>query len=115
MLKGETSPFVMELPPYRLPTLRGLLIHTWERTWQYIKKAGTVILGISILMWALMSFPGTCPRTGPHSLGRQGRGGSQSEELRQEIEYQKGQAELAYSVAGRMGRGPALHHRALGL
>ena len=36
----------------------GLLIHTWERTYQYIKKAGTVILGISILLWALMTFPG---------------------------------------------------------
>jgi ferrous iron transport protein B len=48
----------MELPPYRFPTLRGLLIHTWERTYQYIKKAGTVILGISILLWALMTFPG---------------------------------------------------------
>lgn len=58
VLKGEATPFVMELPPYRFPTLQGLLIHTWERTWQYIKKAGTVILGISILLWALMTFPG---------------------------------------------------------
>lgn len=58
VLRGEATPFVMELPPYRFPTLRGLLIHTWERTWQYIKKAGTVILGISILLWALMTFPG---------------------------------------------------------
>lgn len=58
VLKGEATPFVMELPPYRFPTLRGLIIHTWERTWQYIKKAGTVILGISILLWALMTFPG---------------------------------------------------------
>jgi ferrous iron transport protein B len=57
-LRGEPTPFVMELPPYRLPTLRGLLIHTWERTWQYIKKAGTVILGISVLLWALMTYPG---------------------------------------------------------
>ena len=57
-LRGESTPFVMELPPYRLPTLRGLLIHTWERTWQYIKKAGTVILGISVLLWALMTYPG---------------------------------------------------------
>lgn len=58
VLKGEATPFVMELPPYRFPTLRGLLIHTWERTWQYIKKAGTVILGISIILWALMTYPG---------------------------------------------------------
>ena len=58
VLKGPKTPFVMELPPYRLPTLRGLLIHTWERTWQYIKKAGTVILGISIILWTIMTFPG---------------------------------------------------------
>ena len=58
VLKGPKTPFVMELPPYRLPTIRGLLIHTWERTWQYIKKAGTVILGISIILWTIMTFPG---------------------------------------------------------
>ena len=58
VLKGESTPFVMELPPYRFPTARGLLIHTWERTWQYMKKAGTVILGISVLLWALMTYPG---------------------------------------------------------
>ncbi|MDR3630027.1 MAG: ferrous iron transport protein B [Desulfocapsaceae bacterium] len=61
VLKGDPTPFVMELPPYRLPTLPGLLIHTWERTWQYIKKAGTVILGISILLWAMMTFPRLSP------------------------------------------------------
>jgi ferrous iron transport protein B len=58
VVRGESTPFVMELPPYRLPTFKGLLIHTWNRTWQYIKKAGTVILGISIVLWALMTFPG---------------------------------------------------------
>ncbi len=58
VISGPPTPFVMELPPYRLPTMRGLLTHTWERTWQYIKKAGTVILGISIILWAMMTFPG---------------------------------------------------------
>lgn len=58
VLRGDKTPFVMELPPYRAPTLKGLFIHTWERTWQYIKKAGTVILGFSILIWAMMTFPG---------------------------------------------------------
>ncbi len=57
VIKGESTPFVMELPPYRMPTLRGLCIHTWERTWQYIRKAGTVLLAISILLWAAMTFP----------------------------------------------------------
>lgn len=58
VIKGAATPFVMELPPYRLPTLRGVCMHTWERVWQYIKKAGTVILAISVLLWAAMTFPG---------------------------------------------------------
>ncbi len=58
ILRGQKTPFVMELPPYRAPTLQGLLIHSWERTWQYIKKAGTIILGFSIILWAMMTFPG---------------------------------------------------------
>ncbi len=57
VIKGESTPFIMELPPYRMPTFKGLMIHTWERTWQYIKKAGTVIVGISVLLWAMMTFP----------------------------------------------------------
>ncbi|MCD6582214.1 MAG: ferrous iron transport protein B [Desulfuromusa sp.] len=57
VIRGESTPFIMELPPYRLPTLNGVFIHTWERTWQYIKKAGTVILAVSILLWAAMTFP----------------------------------------------------------
>ncbi|MBW1729336.1 MAG: ferrous iron transport protein B [Deltaproteobacteria bacterium] len=58
VLRGPKTPFVMELPPYRLPTLQGLIIHSWERTWHYIKKAGTIILGISVVIWAMMTFPG---------------------------------------------------------
>ncbi|MEZ5359292.1 MAG: ferrous iron transport protein B [Candidatus Zixiibacteriota bacterium] len=55
--KGMSAPFIMELPPYRIPTLRSLLIHMWERSWLYLRKAGTIILGISIIMWFLMTFP----------------------------------------------------------
>lgn len=70
VLRGESTPFVMELPPYRFPTFRGLLIHTWERTWQYIKKAGTTILAISILIWAMMTFPGL-PESQEQNFARQ--------------------------------------------
>lgn len=56
--RGAATPFVMELPPYRAPTLKGVLIHTWERTWAYIKKAGTIVLAVSILLWAAMTYPG---------------------------------------------------------
>lgn len=57
VLKGESAPFVMELPPYRVPTLKGVLTQMWERSWLYLKKAGTIILFISIVMWALTVFP----------------------------------------------------------
>lgn len=57
VLKGESAPFVMELPPYRVPTLKGVLIQMWERSWLYLKKAGTIILFVSIVMWALTVFP----------------------------------------------------------
>ena len=58
VFRGESTPFVMELPPYRLPTLRSILTHTWERGWMYIRKAGTVILAISVVLWAALTFPG---------------------------------------------------------
>ena len=61
VLSGPSAPFVLELPPYRVPTFQGLVIHTWERTWMYLKKAGTVILAVSILIWVLMTFPGLPP------------------------------------------------------
>lgn len=57
VLKGETTPFVMELPPYRLPTFRGVAWHVWDKSFQYFKKAGTVILAASILLWAITTFP----------------------------------------------------------
>jgi len=53
----EKSAFVLELPPYRLPTSRVLAIHTWENTREFIKNAGTVILAISIFLWLLLHLP----------------------------------------------------------
>lgn len=51
------SPFVMELPPYRLPTLKGTIIHVWERTSLFINKAGTVVLAASVIIWLMGSLP----------------------------------------------------------
>jgi ferrous iron transport protein B len=57
LFAGEGLPFLMELPPYRMPTARSILQHVAERSWMYVRKAGTIILGISIVMWALATFP----------------------------------------------------------
>ena len=53
---GEPAPFVMELPAYHWPSLRGVLIHTWERTKAYMIKAGTLIFAACVVLWFLMSF-----------------------------------------------------------
>ena len=55
--KGLSTPFVIELPPYRWPTLKGVVIHIWERIWLFVKKAGTIILAFSLLVWVLANFP----------------------------------------------------------
>jgi len=67
VFKGEAAPFVMELPPYHMPTLKGVLIHMWERGSLFLKKAGTIILGVSILLWVITSYPK------PHTLPEQMR------------------------------------------
>ena len=109
IIKGEPTPFVMELPPYRLPTLRGVLIHTWERVWQYIRKAGTVILAVSILLWAAMTFP-QLPESQVNAFNHQQIAVAtnvmdmeQRSILLEEIKNREAQASLRYSLAGRIG------------
>ena len=57
IFKGMSAPFVMELPPYRMPTVKGALIHMWERGALFLKKAGTIILALSVVIWALSILP----------------------------------------------------------
>lgn len=85
VFKGETAHFVMELPPYRVPTVKGLLLKMWERGWLYLKKAGTIILLISIIIWAGFTFPriSTAVEVNENSLASQ---------------------QIEHSFAGKMGR-----------
>lgn len=57
LLKAPPPPFIMEMPPYRRPNLRTVLQNVFERSWLFVKRAGTVILAISIVLWALTYFP----------------------------------------------------------
>lgn len=57
ILRGQAAPFVMELPPYRMPTMRDLLINTWDRSKIFVKKMGGVILVGSLVVWVLTNFP----------------------------------------------------------
>ena len=57
MFKGLSTPFVMELPTYKIPSVKGILLHTWEKVKGFLRKAGTIILACSIVLWALSIFP----------------------------------------------------------
>ncbi|WFS61230.1 ferrous iron transport protein B [Pseudodesulfovibrio thermohalotolerans] len=101
VIRGASTPFVMELPPYRMPTLQGVLIHTWERTWEYMKKAGTVILGISILIWAMMTFPELPADRVAHYEAQ--RAAAQTEEQIAEIDNTQAEEAVRHTLAGRIG------------
>jgi ferrous iron transport protein B len=57
LLRGQEEPFVMELPPYRLPALRGVVVHMWDKVTIYLKRMGTVILAASVVIWFLGAYP----------------------------------------------------------
>jgi len=109
ILKGESVPFVMELPPYRMPTVRGVLTHMWERGWLYLKKAGTIILGISILLWAMTTFPGLPDDETARFEGA--RQAIQTENLGEDdlaealavVDNEEAEVALRGSIAGRIG------------
>jgi ferrous iron transport protein B len=61
LLKGADAPFVMELPPYRMPMAKSLLIHMWDRSKIFLRKMGQVILAGSVIVWALSTFPREVP------------------------------------------------------
>jgi ferrous iron transport protein B len=84
LLKGQARPMIMELPPYRLPRVKSLALSVGHRASMFLKKAGTVILALSILLWALATYPKTDTPAG------------MSEQQAQE-------AQLANSVLGRAG------------
>jgi len=100
LLPGPATPFVMELPPYRLPTLRGMLIHMWERTRLYVRKAATVILAFSVLIWALSTFPRNAALERDYEARLVSAQGDEAQALRSELLLQRQQ----YSFAGRFGR-----------
>jgi ferrous iron transport protein B len=99
VLKGEEAPFVMELPPYRLPTLDAIIKKISERAWIYLRKAGTIILGVSILLWFLAAYP----KKDVYDVDLQVAAGT-VELTEQEIESAREGEKLHYSFAGRMGK-----------
>jgi len=73
LFKGESPMFIMELPPYRMPSFRSLMIHTWEKGKHFLIKAGTYILAVSILVWFLLNLPWGIENKKDSYLGKMGQ------------------------------------------
>jgi ferrous iron transport protein B len=73
LFKGEAPMFIMELPPYRMPSFRSLMIHTWEKGKHFLIKAGTYILAVSILVWFLLNLPWGVEHRKDSYLGKAGQ------------------------------------------
>lgn len=63
-LSGPEAPFMMELPPYRWPTVRGIALHVWDGVWAFLRKAGTIIFATSLVLWLMLNFPHSTPPGG---------------------------------------------------
>jgi len=121
VIKGPSTPFVMELPPDRWPTVKGIIINTWDRVRQFVTKCATVIFGISVIMWALMTFPQLPAETRNGFDQQREHLNRELENLREEregaranlraglesqlttIDARQNEAALRHSVAGRIG------------
>jgi len=73
LFKGEAPMFIMELPPYRMPSFRSLMIHTWEKGKHFLIKAGTYILAVSILVWFMLNLPWGVENKKDSYLGKMGQ------------------------------------------
>src|SRR5215204_827388 len=98
LLKSPPPPFVMELPPYRLPNLRTVFQNMFMRAWLFIKRAGTTILAISIILWTLSYFP----RTETELFIPPGDNASVEEIQKAKVDFQQSE-QLRNSYAGKLG------------
>jgi ferrous iron transport protein B len=110
LLKGETPLLIMELPPYKKPVLRIVLRHMWDRSKIFLRRAGTVILGISILLWFLATYPRSSTIEQEFTARKQTieantelDAATKANQL-SEIDKQEAGATLRNSFAGRLGR-----------
>jgi len=84
LLRGPTRPLIIEMPPYRLPRLRPLLMSVWQRAMLFVRRAGTIILSLSVVLWALATYPKTHAAAGAPPAAAQ-------------------EAQLSHSALGRIG------------
>jgi ferrous iron transport protein B len=110
ILPGGSRPLLIELPPYRLPSLRAALLHTFDRAKIFVKQAGTIILVVSLVLWALSHYPKSAAPPAAVALTTQAAqleksGDTQkATELRADADHLTAQFSLRNSAAGKIGR-----------
>jgi ferrous iron transport protein B len=108
VLKGPRPTMILELPPYRLPVLRNLLRATWDRTWQFLVNAGTVIVAITIVLWALLNLPGSPEAVAAHDVAvAEAESSLEGDALDArvfELDSQLAETEMERSIGGTIGR-----------
>ena len=109
ILPGESKPLMIELPPYRVPGLRVALLHTYDRAKIFVKQAGTIILAISLVLWALSYYPKSSPPAAAVAMTAQAaqfeKSGdtNQAAQLRDTAGHLTAQNSLQNSFAGKIG------------
>ena len=118
ILRGETAPLVLELPPYRRPSLRNALTTVLDRAMIFVRRAGTIILLISVILWVMVTYP---KLPAPETIAQNQVASSQTPEgaavplsTSDVTEQQQAQRQLAHSWAGRVGRAVEPVFRPLG-
>ena len=109
VLRGPRLPLLLELPPYRRPVWRNVLLVTWRRTRKFLEDAGTVILTMTIILWALLTFPHSREAEARRDAARaavlaSAADAAAQEERLAELEGRHAGEQLGYSVGGRVGR-----------
>jgi len=109
VLKSDSEPFVMELPPYRWPTLASVLFQAKVKALMYLKKAGTLILGAVIVIWAVSNYPrnealGPELSAGTSRIAESNMGESEKIASQRALDLRISTEQLEYSLAGRAGK-----------
>ena len=110
LFKGDGEVYLLELPPYRMPTVKSMLIHVWERTKMYLSKAGTVILLASVILFLANTFPRKQSFARDYAAEKAvlQQQGDLDEQVRQtglrQLELEQQAEAMAYTVTGRVGQ-----------
>lgn len=104
LLKGQPPVFFLEMPPYHKPSARTVLMTMLERATLFLRRAGTVILSVSIVLWFLSTFPKTPPSAPIHGEIAQAQAAHASQQVLDGLQHQAAQQQMEGSYAGRAGR-----------